>query len=123
MGLTTLLGIKLTLGGMSLPQYMNAVQRGELKPPVEHDGLAGFMPTPPAQPAPPKPDPVEAALAKDREEQKLVEASDREAMLARIRARRVHTYANPQTGELERQHRINKRMDAAEAALNGGNDE
>ena len=109
MSLTSLLGIKPTLGGMSLPQYMNALERGELKPPVEHEGLAGFMPTPPARPAPPHADPQDA--------------SDREAMLTHIRARRVGTYHNPPPGELERQHKINRRMDAAIAALGGNDDE
>src|SRR4029077_3170575 len=104
MSLASMLGLHSSIGEMTLPQYMNALQRGEIKPPAEQEGLAGFMPTPPARPAPPKTDALDAAFNAARKEQKIQDACDRDEMLARIKTKRIGTYRDPQPGELEKQH-------------------
>jgi hypothetical protein len=98
MNLHSLLGLPETINGESLPVYLSRITR----------------------PAPkPTPDVLDAGLAEWREESQVRNAIDREAMLTRIRDRRIGVYSDPKPGDLERQHQINKRMDAAEAALNG----
>jgi hypothetical protein len=108
MSLSDLLGLgeRGSLNGKSLPEFMNERTR----------------------PSKPKPDQLEEALAEHRhaefEERRLMQAYDRQAMLERIRARRVHTFDGvPSGGVLERQHRINKRLAAVEAELTGDTNE
>src|SRR5262249_52347039 len=100
-GLATLLGLPSTINGETLPEFMNRTTRA---------------------PAP-RPDPVEAVLAEHRVEARREAAMDHEGMLIAIKARRISTFRNPQPGEMERQHLINKRLDEIEAQLTGGYDD
>jgi hypothetical protein len=107
---------------MSLSNLLGLWSRDQI---TEGETLPAYMNrlTTPSRPNWRPEDIVDNVLAEhrdaEREERRTQAAYDRAAMLERIRAKR----SNPQPGELERQHRVNERLDAAAAALQGDYDE
>jgi hypothetical protein len=70
-------------------------------------------------PPTPKESELDAELRENTERLRAQAKIDAEEMRLRIRARQIHVFENPQSTDLGRQHRINKQLAAAEAALNG----
>ena len=87
-----------TIEGKSLPQWLRDRDRARSAPKV---------------------DPVEAAFATARQEQDEQNRIDAEGLRICLRAKQIHTHSNPQPGELEMQHRRNRRLATAEAVLTG----
>jgi hypothetical protein len=97
--LHTMLGLPTNIGNETLPEYLNRVT-GRPKPA-------------------PKPDPLDVELAENTARVKAQAAIDREEMLVRIKVKQIRTFDSRERHDLKLQHEINRRMEMAEAQLNG----